>query len=225
MGFFLLILDVAGRYQVLQQWWHDRNWFIELAVGFGFPPWLQAVLIVSIGLLLLWAIYELQTRPPMVLPSTTRYAIGQRTVDLIKGIVDLDETPEELMKIHEENTGIKAAELTRDKLHKFIKVSGTFLNAHVDERFHGSYDVHISLPGGRLIFARMNEIDDHDQLKILNKGDQISLRGRIIAIHDKLIQLEAAQFMESRHHELEYYSDKPKGPPIKVPPGGFRGRG
>jgi hypothetical protein len=36
-----------------------------------------------------------------------------------------------------------------------------------------------------------------------------------------VIKLEGGQFIESRHHVSENYSDKPKGPPIKLPPGGF----
>lgn len=211
MGFAILILDAVSRWQTARYLWRQRSQFWAVVVTLALPPWAQVLLFVLTAVLFIWAIYELQTRPPLILHSERRTAVGQHWLDLEFGRVDLDITPEELMDIHAQNSGIAAAEQTNQYLHKSLKVTeASFLD--IFPRGPNSYEVHLKCGKNKLVFVDMVD-DNNEHLKELRAGDLVTLRGRPVYINATCIKLVGGQFIESRHHVSENYSTKPMPPP------------
>lgn len=215
MAALLYVVDQSSRVREIATLWHQREWLFAFIKGIELPPWAQFFLLITCLAASLLAIYELRTRPPIILVQESMYPVGLRSLDLGLGRIDLDITPEELMDRFDfktGETGLEAAKHKEEFLHKSLFVSGTFLDVYHELGF---YNVHLSCgPAPGLVFVRMNTIDAHDHLKKLSKGDRISLRGRITHIGHRNISLGEGEFAGSKRLVSENYSEKPKGPPM-----------
>src|SRR5215472_14095800 len=76
VGVAALVLDQLSRYHEAQRLWDERHWLLAHLKAIALPPWAQFFLLVACLLAFIWAIYELQTRPPIVRETETRYAVG-----------------------------------------------------------------------------------------------------------------------------------------------------
>src|SRR5262249_8280541 len=94
---------------------------------------------------LLWAIYEVQTRPPLVFHTETRYPVGLRSLDLDLGRIDLDETPQELSQLFQATSGMETVKLEGEYYHKSLWASGVFVA--LERLASGHYCIHMHQPG------------------------------------------------------------------------------
>jgi hypothetical protein len=148
---------------------------------------------------ILWGLPKLiakMTRHPAAAPILS---VKVKATDEQKRVfVPPELTPERLLHFFEVNTTIQAAELTKDRLGQWMRVTGTLRNVG------GSFPVQVTFEKNFVepltqfdyadIYCYFRDPQQIDRLKIMRPGDRITVVGQISRIAALSLELDYCEF-------------------------------
>jgi tRNA_anti-like len=201
-------LDWRGRYDALAETYHEIGG-ASAVIGYILdpPPWFYPLAFLA-GLILIWWNFHrnreqanAKISPPH---DKTPAAKPEATAKQERVFVPPELTPERLFSFYRENTAIQGDELTKHFVGQWIKVTGTLNDVSRSNDFRSQVTFERSNTpilewtwlDYTTIYMWFREPAQIDRLKILRRGDKITVNGQVQQVQNVTLHLDNCELAD-----------------------------